>query len=66
MQGKLNEIRTLISKDGGESKRKSLYMTGCALILHYFSLERIPTSRTDLISVVNPCSSGMRCHSRGP
>lgn len=29
-------------------------MAGCAMILHYFALEHIPTSRIDLIGVVTP------------
>lgn len=55
---KLKEIWAQFHKmgggGGGELKSKSVYMAGCALILHYFVVEHIPAFRTDLISVVSP------------
>lgn len=54
MQAKLNEIRALISKYGGESKSKAVCVVACALILHYFVIEHIPASGVNLISVLSP------------
>lgn len=35
----------------GEKNHKLIYMSGCALILHVFSIEHIPMSGTNLIGV---------------
>lgn len=43
----LNEIRTSIAKDEGESKSKVIYMARYALILYYFAFEHIPASGID-------------------
>lgn len=43
-----------VRKSVEETKGKSVYMAGCAIILHYFVLEYIPDYGTDSISVVSP------------
>lgn len=57
-KAKLNEIRTLISKDWGESNSKAVYMVACALILHYLAIQHISASGLNLISL--RCSKGMQ------
>lgn len=51
---KLNEITASIGKNGGESKNKTLYLEGCALVPHYFVHEHILDSKINLISIVVP------------